>query len=76
MEDLALLLREDLSLGSLGEDLSLALPLAAASVLEAVLVVVLALVVAEAISPQQLAKASEAGTPAACMDGLGHLVSY
>ena len=47
MEDLALLLREDLSLDSLGEDLSLALPLATASVPEAVLVVVLAFVVAE-----------------------------
>ena len=49
VEDLALLLREDLSLGSLGDDLSLALPLVAASVLEAVLVVVLALDVAEAV---------------------------
>ena len=49
MEDLALL-KEDLSLGSLGEDLSLTLPLAATSALEAVLVAVLALVVAGVVS--------------------------
>ena len=49
VEDLALL-REDLSLGSLGEDLSLTLPLAATSVLEAVLVAVPAFVVAGAVS--------------------------
>ena len=45
VEDLALLLGVDLSLGSLGENLSLALPLVAASVHEAVLGVVVAGVV-------------------------------
>ena len=48
VEDLALL-RDDLSWGSLGEDLSLALPLVAASVPEAMLVAVLTLVVAGAV---------------------------
>ena len=47
VEDLVLLLMEDLSLGPLGEDLSL--PLVATSVLEAVLGAVLTLVVAGAV---------------------------
>ena len=49
MEDLVLLLRADLSRGSLGEDLSLALPLAPASVPEAVLAVVVDWEVAEVV---------------------------
>ena len=49
MEELCLLLGVDLSLDPLGEDLSLDLPLASASVPEAVLVVVLPCVVAAAV---------------------------